>query len=162
MSTVTVRPATLDDLDGLTRSSAELFAEDGVARDRLRNPDWPQDHGKPWCESLIAAPDALVLVAVATGGSGDEDVVGHLIGSFSPASSMWTAARAELVSTYVAESHRGQGLGSRLVEDFIAWAEERGAARLHVSAYAANSSAIRFYQRHGFVPRSIELVADVD
>jgi GNAT superfamily N-acetyltransferase len=74
---------------------------------------------------------------------------------------MWTAARAELVSTFVAESHRGQGLGSRMVEDFIAWGRERGAARLHVSAYAANGSAIRFYQRHGFVPLSIELTADL-
>jgi len=161
MSIVTVRAATLDDLDGLTQSSADLFAEDGASRDRLRNADWPLDHGRPWCESLIAAPDALVLVAVESGGDETEEVVGHLIGSFSPASSMWTAARAELISTYVSVSHRGQGLGSRLVEDFIAWSKERGASRLHVSAYAANGSAIRFYQRHGFVPLSIELAADL-
>ena len=161
MSTVTIRPATTADLDGLVQSNDDLFAEDGVSRDRLRNADWPVDNAKPWCEGLIAAPDALVLVAVEDGDEEAEEVVGHLIGSFSPASSMWTAARAELVSTFVTESHRGQGLGSRMVEDFIAWGRERGAARLHVSAYAANGSAIRFYQRHGFVPLSIELTAEL-
>jgi GNAT superfamily N-acetyltransferase len=157
MGTVEVRPATLEDLDDLTRSTADLFAEDAVARDRLRDPFWPRDNAKPWCAGLIAAPDALVLVAVE-----DDAVVGHLIGTFSPASSMWTAARADLVSTHVTESHRGQGIGSRLVDDFVAWGTERGAARLHVSAYIANSAAITFYQRLGFVPFSMELTADLD
>jgi GNAT superfamily N-acetyltransferase len=75
---------------------------------------------------------------------------------------MWTAARAELVATFVAGSHRGQGIGSRLVEDFVGWGAHRGAARLHVSAYVANSAAITFYQRQGFVPLTMELTADLD
>jgi GNAT superfamily N-acetyltransferase len=157
MTDIEIRPATLDDLDGLTRDTAELFAEDGVTRDRLRDPDWPRDNNRSRCAGLIAAPDALVLVATEDGA-----VVGHLIGTFSPASSMWTAARAELVSTHVAPLYRGQDIGGRMVEDFITWGRDRGAARLHVSAYAANGSAIRFYQRYGFVPLSIELALDVD
>lgn len=157
MGTVEVRPATFEDLDDLVRSTADLFAEDAVARDRLRDPQWPRDNAKPWCANLIAAPDALVLVAVEDG-----TVVGHLIGTFSPASSMWSGARAELVSTHVVDSHRGQGIGSRLVEDFVAWGAQRGAARLHVTAYVANSGAIAFYQRHGFVPLTMELTADLD
>lgn len=157
MGTVEVRPATVEDLDDLVRSTADLFAEDAVTRDRLREPEWPRDNAKPWCAGLIAAPDALVLVAVEDG-----EVVGHLIGTFSPASSMWTAGRAELVSTFVDDAHRGQGIGSRMVEDFVAWGAARGAARLHVSAYVANSAAIRFYQRLGFVPLTMELTADLD
>ena len=157
MTDIEIRPATLDDLDGLIQDNADLFAEDGVTRDRLRDPEWPRDNNRTWCAGLIAAPDALVLVATEEG-----RVVGHLIGTFSPASSMWIAARAELVSTHVAPSYRGQGIGGRMVEDFITWGRERGAARLHVSAYTANSAAIRFYQRFGFVPQSIELTLDVD
>ncbi|NUR62120.1 MAG: GNAT family N-acetyltransferase [Catenulispora sp.] len=157
MTDIEIRPATLDDLDGLAKDSAELFAEDGVTRDRLRDPEWPRDNDRARLTGLIAAPDALVLVAVEAG-----TVVGHLVGTFSPASSLWTAARAEVVGTHVAASHRGQGIGGRLVEDFIAWGRDRGAARLHVSAYAANSSAIRFYQRYGFVPLSIDLALDID
>ena len=157
MADVEIRPATIDDLDDLAGSTADLFAEDGVTRDRLRDPAWPRDNARPWCEGLIAAPDALVLVAVE-----DKAVIGHLIGTYSPASSMWTASRAELVTTYVSESHRGRGIGGRMVEDFVDWGRDRGAARLHVSAYAANGSAIRFYQRYGFVPLSIELALDLD
>lgn len=156
MTDIEIRAATLDDLDGLSQDSAHLFAEDGATRDRLRDPDWPRDNNRTWCAGLVAAPDALVLVAV------EDAVIGHLIGTFSPASSMWTAARAELVSVHVAPPYRGQGIGGRMVEDFIAWGRDRGAARLHVSAYTANSSAIRFYQRYGFVPLSIELALDVD
>ena len=74
---------------------------------------------------------------------------------------MWIAPRAELVSTLVSSSWRGQGVGSRLVEDFVAWARERGASRLQVEAYIANDGALRFYRRHGFVPLSTQLVMDL-
>src|SRR6185312_9446547 len=75
---IDIRRADSADLPGLVTSSAALFAEDGVSRDRLRNAEWPQDHGRAWIEGLLAAPDALVLVAVDL----DGDVVGHLIGCF--------------------------------------------------------------------------------
>jgi len=52
-------------------------------------------------------------------------------------------------------------VGSRLVEDFVAWARERGASRLQVEAYIANDGALRFYRRHGFVPLSTQLVMDL-
>jgi ribosomal protein S18 acetylase RimI-like enzyme len=90
----------------------------------------------------------------------DGNVVGHLIGHFYAASAMWTGARTELISTYVAPEYRSRSLGGRLVEAFFVWSRERGAERLQVSAYAANESAILFYRRHGFAPLSIELAAD--
>jgi len=151
-----IRRATIDDLRGLVSSCAALFAEDGAARDRLRNVNWPALHGATWCADVLADPANLALVAAANG-----EVVGHLIGMYSDPSEMWTASRAELVSMFVAEPVRGQGVGGRLVEEFITWARERGAARLRVQAYAANEPAIRLYQRHGFTPLSTELVTDL-
>jgi GNAT superfamily N-acetyltransferase len=151
-----IRRATIDDLDGLVSSCAALFAEDGAARDRLRTVDWPTLHGATWCAHVLAGPANLALVAAADG-----EVVGHLIGMYSDPSEMWTASRAELVSMFVAEPIRGQGVGGLLVQEFITWARERGAARLRVQAYAANEPAIRLYRRHGFTPLSTELVADL-
>jgi GNAT superfamily N-acetyltransferase len=156
MAEVEIRPARAGDLGGVTASSAALFAEDGAARDRLRDPRWPGDHGAAWIAELSANPDALLLAAVANG-----TVVGHLVGFHLPASSMWLGARAELVSMYVQPDRRGAGVGSRLVEDFCAWARERGADRLQVTAYIANDGAVRFYQRHGFAPVSTVLAADL-
>lgn len=74
---------------------------------------------------------------------------------------MWTAPRAEPVSMFLSSTWRGQGLGGRFVDAFVAWARERGASRLQVGAYVANDGAVRFYGRHGFAPLSTELVADL-
>lgn len=153
---IDIRRAGTADVPGLVALSAGLFAEDGATRDRLRNAGWPEDHGRPWIEGLLAAPDALVLVAA----DGDGTAVGHLIGQYYGVSAMWTRARTELISTYVLPEYRGRNVGSRLVEAFLAWSRERGAGRVHVTAYAANESAIRFYRRHGFAPLSVELAAD--
>jgi GNAT superfamily N-acetyltransferase len=155
MNEIEIRRATVDDIDGLVRSTAALFAADAAKRDRLRSQEWPNAHGTQWCSDLIANPSAIPLVAVG------EVVVGHLIGTFAEASEMWTGSRAELVSMFVSPALRGHGIGNRLVEEFIAWARGRGAARLQVSAYADNHGAIRFYHRHGFRPHSTELVIDL-
>ena len=105
---------------------------------------------------MIAAPTALVLVA-----SDGEQVVGHLIGDLMPPSRMWTRARADLVSMYVDPAARRAGVGSRLVEAFIAWAKDGGAARLTVTAYAENAAALALYRKHGFAPLSITSTIDL-
>lgn len=156
MNEVRIRQATDQDLVGLTASSAALFAEDGAARDHLRNPLWPQAYGPRWCAGLIAEPSSLALVA-----TGSDDVVGHLIGTCASASTMWTAPRAQIVSTFVSTPWRGQGLGSRLVAECVSWAKSRGALRAAVSAYASNTDAVRFYRQHSFVPLSLDLALEL-
>jgi GNAT superfamily N-acetyltransferase len=156
MLDVEIRRAKPADVNGVVETSAALFAEDGAARDHLRDPAWPRKHGAAWVTELSANPDALLLVAVSKG-----RVRGHLVGLFSPASPMWSGARVELVSMYVAPELRGQGVGSRLVQHFTDWARERGATRAHVTAYAANEGAMRFYRRQGYLPLSTTLAADL-
>ncbi|WP_133983989.1 GNAT family N-acetyltransferase [Kribbella voronezhensis] len=151
----TIRPASMDDLDGVVASTAALFAEDAGERDPLRNPNWPEQHGTQWCRELLSNPNALVLVAVAGAGVG-----GHLVGNLYDPSDMWTVARAELVSMYVRPELRGQGVGGQLVDSFAEWARSRGAASLQVTAYAANAAALALYQSRGFAPLSITLTAD--
>ena len=147
MDEVEIRQATVRDIAGLTASSAALFAEDGAARDHLRDPAWPEAHGAHWCADLIADANALILVAAA-----GEAVVGHLIATFSAASAMWIAPRAEIVSTFVCASWRGKAVGSRLVTGFVDWAKDRGALRLTVSTYASNIDAVRFYRSTASCP----------
>ncbi|MEV6524757.1 GNAT family N-acetyltransferase [Longispora sp. NPDC051575] len=153
---VVVRAATEADLDGLVASTAGLFAEDAATRDGLRNADWPQAHARAYEEGNLADPDVLVLVADHEG-----TIVGHLTGTFHAASPMWTAPKAHLVSLHVAAPWRGHDIGTRLVAEFRSWAAEKGAVQLRVSAYAANTAAIRFYQRHGFTPLETTLAVDL-
>ena len=156
MPGIEIRPATAEDVPDLVGTSAALFAEDGAARDRLRDPRWPRRHGAAWLSGLITNPNALVLVAVAEG-----DVAGHLVGLFTAPSEMWRGAQAELVSMYVVRDLRNRGVGSGLVARFTAWARERGATRARVTAYAANEAAVRFYRRHGYTPLSVVLATDL-
>ncbi len=76
MQGVTVRRATVADIDGLVASITGLFAEDSV-RDQLRNPGWPQAHAADEEVENVANPDILVLSAELDG-----SIVGHLTGGF--------------------------------------------------------------------------------
>jgi GNAT superfamily N-acetyltransferase len=153
---ISVREAVAADIAGLVASGTELFLEDGAARDRLRNPGWPQAHAEDYEAGNLANPDMLALVA-----EHDRNIIGHLTGGFYPASGMWTAPRAHLISLHVTAPWRGQNIGAQLVEQFRSWASDKGAVQLRVTAYTANQGAIRFYQRHGFAPLESTLALDI-
>lgn len=153
---VLIREAVQADLDGLVASNIALFGADAAVHERMRNPGWAAGHMAELVARVLADPETLVLAAVH-----GETIVGHLTGVFLPASAMWRAPRAELFSMHVTAAWRGQGIGTRLTGRFADWAAGRGAAQLRVSAYAANTGAIRFYQRHGFAPLDITLARDV-
>jgi GNAT superfamily N-acetyltransferase len=153
---VSIHRATSGDIDGVVASMAGLFAEDGAKRDGLRNAGWPAEHGAKDLSVAVGDPDRLVLVAKSDGW-----VVGHLLGSFRPASDMWLAPLAILISMYVRPVARDQGVGSQFVENFVSWAQQRGAKQLRVTAYTANESAIRFYRRHGFALLESTFAVDV-
>ncbi|MEV0634883.1 GNAT family N-acetyltransferase [Streptomyces sp. NPDC050619] len=136
----------------LVACSAGLFAEDGGTRDVSINVDWPREHGAASFATALEDPARLVLVADRGG-----QVVGHLMGSVTEPTAMRPVKSATLISMYVRPAHRRARAGARLVEEFLAWAGARGAGLAEVTAYSANTDAIRFYERHGFGPRSLTL-----
>ena len=146
----------MTDVEGLVASGLSLFNEDGLARDRLRNPDWPPANATDYETGNLADPDVLVLVAVV-----GRDVIGHLTAGFHADSAMWIAPTVDLMSLNVMPDWRGQSIGTRLIADFTSWARERGAVQSRVTAYTANENALRFYRRHGFGPLETTLVADL-
>ncbi|PRX99010.1 GNAT family N-acetyltransferase [Allonocardiopsis opalescens] len=142
------------ELDALVAQVAGLFAEDGAQRDPFADPGWPLRHGHAYYAPLLEADDGLVLLARAP------EPVGYLVGRLRGADPLRPGARvAELESMRVAPAHRGTGFGSALVRRFLAWARARGANEARVSAFAANTAAIGFYQRHGFAPARVELAS---
>ena len=59
-------------------------------------------------------------------------------------------ADRQLVSMWVAPSHRGTGVATDLVDAVTSWAEEAGAHRIGLWVTRGNDRAQRFYERCGF------------
>jgi ribosomal protein S18 acetylase RimI-like enzyme len=149
---VIVRRARAEDIPGLVASSAGLFAEDGGTRDSSVNVDWPREHGARSFAAALEDPARLVLAVEYDG-----QVVGHLMGSVTGPTEKRTVTSATLVSIHVRPEHRRARAGDRLVEEFLDWARRQGAEHAEVTAYAANTGAIRFYERGGFAAMTVTL-----
>jgi GNAT superfamily N-acetyltransferase len=150
MTNATVNTATQDDINALVTSVAGLFAEDGARHDSLMDAGWPAREGASYYTALIGDKTCLVTLARLDG-----EVIGHLIGRLSGPDALRTGRIAVLESMRVAPGSRGTGVGSLLVENFLAWARDHDAAQASVTAFAANQTAQRFYERHGFVAKSV-------
>ncbi|MHC0431534.1 GNAT family N-acetyltransferase [Streptomyces sp. O3] len=150
---VEVGIATEKDIPGLVECSSALFEEDAGTRDQAINTSWPREHGPNRFSTGLNDSSRLMLAARHQG-----RVAGYLTGTLAPPSAMTTVTTATLTAMWVHPDIRNAGTGSRLVEQFLAWAREQGAERAEVTAYVANTSARRFYARHGFADHSLTAV----
>ncbi len=149
---IPVRRAVQGDMRAIVGLSAVLFREDAGGRDPSVNLDWPREEGHGHFADLVAGEASVCLLAEVGGG-----VVVYLAARVREGTGPRPVRVAELESICVRENQRSRGVGTKLVEEFIGWAGSRGAARLSVTAYAANERAIRFCERFGFRPRSVSL-----
>ena len=151
---LSVRLATLDDLDGLVGFESALFVEDAGVHEEFADVTWPEREGHADFVRLIESENCIVLVAER-----EATVVGHLVGyKASPASTRQPVEYAVLRSVYVTLDHRRSGAAQALVDEFLRWANSKGCVEAHVDSYAANSGAQALYERTGFATRSISRV----
>jgi steroid delta-isomerase-like uncharacterized protein len=78
------------------------------------------------------------------------DAAGHIIGSVALLPD--AQGHAELRKMYLAPTHRGQGLGRRLLEHALAEARSRGITRLWLETASVLKEALQLYERYGFTP----------
>ncbi|GJE15921.1 GNAT family N-acetyltransferase [Methylobacterium marchantiae] len=126
---VTIRPASLGDLDALVALEHAAFAGDRAERRAIRHAI-----GSPSMSLLVAldADDPAVLVAAAT--------LERRKGS----------RNARLSSIAVSPARSGQGLGSIMLEAAEADSKKHGCERLRLEVRADNGAGIRLYDRHGY------------
>ncbi len=55
----------------------------------------------------------------------------------------------------VRENHRGRGIGGRLLERGLAWADERGYRKVYQSVPATNEAAVDFLADHGWAVEAV-------
>lgn len=126
-SAVTVRPATLDDLDDLTALEAEAFPLD------------------PWSANLVGEgvdgrlPTVSWLVAEHADGFAGYAVVSVV------------DVDAELQRIAVPGDQRGRGIAADLMAAVLAHARAEGASRLLLEVREDNMAALALYARHGLI-----------
>jgi GNAT superfamily N-acetyltransferase len=122
-----------------------MLADDvlGAARER---PGPPHDRAYDDAFAAIQAdPNQLILVAEVDG-----QVAAMLQLSFIPGLSRLGMWRGQIESVRVAASHRGEGLGRRLLEHAIDMCRERGCGLVQLTTDKAREDARRFYGSLGF------------
>ena len=95
-------------------------------------------------EQMAASDNAIALLAEEA-----EEIIGCL--TFSGGSRAWTRHAGEFGISVVA-THWGRGIGRRLLDMLLAWAEGGGVVRkINLRVHPDNARAIALYQSLGFV-----------
>ena len=146
-----IRRATAEDIPHVAALEQELVRGDAPGDPYLVRDLQRQDVEEQY-RTLIASDGAVCLVATHQG-----EVVGYLSGGWKD-SPRWRPVKAtEIHALYLRAAFRSQGIGRRLIEEFVRWSEERDAAVVEVGAFAANTRAVTFYERAGFRPTLVHL-----
>lgn len=89
-------------------------------------------------EGELVQSDGVILVADRDGG-----VIGF-------AHAAWTGDEGDVMRVYVDPDHRGQAIGSALLETAVATLFERDVDRIRAMVLAENEPGKAFYRSHGF------------
>ncbi|MFN2224407.1 MAG: GNAT family N-acetyltransferase, partial [Candidatus Promineifilaceae bacterium] len=98
-------------------------------------PEWPA-----WDQGHLAEPRLVIR-------QGD-DVLGWA--ALSPVSGRCVYSGVAEVSVYVAENHRGQGLGKMLLQALVARSEAQGIWTLQAGIFPENKASIGLHLANGF------------
>ncbi len=136
-----LRTATAEDGPKLMRLWALLFDEDGTT------PGEPwKDHAREWFTRYVDDPRNARFPAIDVDGELVATAIGTLeIGVPSPQCTRGRTVR--LANVITRPGHRGQGHGTTLVLDVVAWARSIAADRVDLSATPAGQ---RVYEKLGF------------
>ncbi|MDP1736397.1 MAG: GNAT family N-acetyltransferase [Caulobacter sp.] len=146
--TPVIRRAGPDDAEALSRIGAETFVE---TFGHLYPPEdlsafLDAAYGLEKTRRDLADPAKAAWLVEA-----DSAVVGHaLAGPCDLPHDEVTPAGGELKRLYVLKRLQGDGTGSRLLAETLAWLERDGPRRLWIGVWSENLGAQRLYERMGF------------
>jgi GNAT superfamily N-acetyltransferase len=126
----------------------ELLARDqlGAGRDGIADAADLAAYEAAFAE-IDRDPAHVLVVAETAAGA----VAGTMQLSVLPGLARRGSRRAQIEAVRVAESHRGQGLGSAMIGWAVAEATRRGCALVQLTTDKRRPDAHRFYERLGFV-----------
>lgn len=144
-----IRKATHEDMPTLLRFeqgviNAERPFDETLKRDETRYYN---------LEEMITAPHIELLVAEKEG-----QLVGCGYARIEQAKPyLQHTHHAYLGFMYVEPEYRGQGLNQAILKALETWASQQGVTELRLEVYAGNASAIKAYEKAGFLHHMIEM-----
>jgi ribosomal protein S18 acetylase RimI-like enzyme len=158
MTSLKIRPATTKDLSKIREFNRKLFQLEFDNYDRLLNLEWTLGkEGEKYFTQRITQKEGCVLMAEKEG-----LVIGYLCGALSNIENYRLPKKtAELENTYIEESSRSQGIGSKLYREFVKWCKNYSVEIIKVSASARNTQGINFYKKNNFKDYSLMLEARI-
>jgi GNAT superfamily N-acetyltransferase len=149
MSNLIIRAAVQSDLPILKEFEQGIITTERPFNDSLRSePICYYDIG-----ALIDGESSSVMVAeddgviVGSGYARIRESKAHLKHDF----------HAYLGFMYVASTHRGKGINQLVIQALISWGKAQGMQEFYLEAYADNKSALKAYEKLGFIASLIEM-----
>lgn len=151
-----IRIAKASDIPALQKLGTELMRSDRRFDPPVEEYWYETAGGEKYLRENMKGPDHVCLIAEVHGLP-----VGYLLGNIVPLETWRPIKRADLENLVVTPAYRNQGIGGDLLKAFKEWCNQKGAKRIKLTTKAANKDAIAFYARHGFVPLSLLMEADL-
>lgn len=155
MEKIIIRRAGVNDLGDILRLNLDLFKKEYKEYDKKLNLKWTFGKvGRNYFKKRISGKDGFAFVAENEG-----KIIGYLCGSVGkcPYDYRLIPKYAELENMIVDKKFRGQGIGEKLVKEFLKWCKEKKADVISVNASAQNEKGIEFYRKMGFKDYSLTL-----
>jgi GNAT superfamily N-acetyltransferase len=111
------------------RDAPEAFGSTAEDAEQLEEAEWRRRLAR---RAVFTAEVASQRLGLAAGIAGDQP------------------GEAELISMWIAPAWRGHGVGDRLVDAVLAWAEGEGFTTVRLWVAQGNARAEALYARHGF------------
>lgn len=106
---------------------------------------------------LIASLSSQVLVIVI-----DNEIIGSGYAEIRAAKAYQKHSQyAHLGFMYVAPEHRGKGLNGMLIAELEQWAKANGVYEIRLEVYDKNTSALKAYNKLGYVGNILEMRKDI-
>ena len=150
---IKIRPARREDVPAMVT----LLADDPIGSGREEPGDpLPAAYWQAFAE-IAAQPGNMLLVAEV--GSA---VVGCLQLTVIPGLSRRGTKRAQIEGVRIASSHRGAGIGERLLRHAIELARQSGCGLIQLTSDNSRADARRFYERLGLVASHVGMKLSLD
>ena len=148
-----IRPGSSEDMPRL-ESLWLAFYEDQKRRGMLL--DLPVDAFAHWTKSYVPVLGRFACLFVA---EKNGDLVGFLAGRIRSLPPYFGGSQAGFISeVYVANAHRGQGLGRHLVLSATRWFQKVGLMRIELQVIMNNTPARELYHQLGWSEELVQMV----